>query len=132
MLDYIFFHERPRRAFRDFVRAQGLEFEEREDSLGMTISVPADLPDAQVARLDELYERLMEEQERLLGEEDEETMTALTVELSDGRTVYVPVDSEVVERVLGAISAEELGALVEAIAQAVEEGLREEPPAGAG
>lgn len=128
MLDYIFFHEGPRRSFRDFLLQEGLEFEEREDPLGMILSVPVDLPEAQLARLDELYEQLMDEQERLLGEEDEGAATALTVELADGRTVYVPVAAELMDRLLEAVTPEELAALVEAVADAVEGAI--EVPAG--
>lgn len=127
MLDYIFFHERPYRRFCDFLRDRGVDFEEREDPLGMTVSVPAELSEAFADELDGLYDALMQEQERLLSSEDDEAMTALTVALQDGRILYVPAEAEVVNRILEAVGAQALQQLVDGIASAVEASMRERP-----
>lgn len=129
MLDYIFFHEYPCRRFCDFLRRRGVDFEEREDSLGMTVSVPAGLSEALADELDELYEALMREQERLLSAEDEEAMAALTVALQDGRILYVPAQAEVVDRILDAVGPQALQHLVDAVASAVEASMQDTPPA---
>jgi hypothetical protein len=123
MLDYIFFHQPSLDQFVDYLKRHGIPYEARDDEMGLVVAIPDDLPDETADPLDAYYEQLLDDAENLLSDEDEtaETHTAgLNITLSDGRTTSVEVTPELLNRILGAITIEELNRLVDAIVSSVE------------
>lgn len=118
MLDFVFFHARPYRRFRRFLDEIGVEFEEGEGTRGMTLSVTSDVGDELTDRIARFYETLLAEQEDLLGEDDEDLST-LRLTLTDGRDVLVPIDTELLERLLSVATLDELTELVNAVVEAL-------------
>lgn len=123
MLDYIFFNENLLGRYLDYLKEHGIRFEQRNDEMGMVVSIPEDLPEETEEGADDYYEELLASQETLLeedGESQHHSIAAITVNLSDGRTVYAPVRPDLLNRLLESISAQELGEIVDAIVNSVE------------
>jgi hypothetical protein len=123
MLDYIFFHQPSLEQFVDYLRQRDIPHQARDDEMGLVVAIPDDLPDEITDPLDAYYEQLLDEAENLLSDDDEtaEKHTAgLNITLSDGRTTSVEVSPELLNRILRAISIEELNRLVDAIVSSVE------------
>lgn len=123
MLDYIFFHQQSLEQFVDYLKQHGIPYEARDDEMGLVVAVPDDLPDETTDPLDAYYDKLLDDAENQLSNEEEtaEKHTAgLNITLSDGRTTSVEVAPELLNRILNAISIEELNRLVDAIVSSVE------------
>lgn len=123
MLDFIFFHQQSLDSFVDHLKQQNIPHETRDDEMGLVVSIPDDLPDEITDPLDEYYETLLDEAESELSDSDETAekhVAGLNISLSDGRTTSVAVSPELLNRILGAISIEELNGLVDAIVSSVE------------
>jgi len=123
MLDYIFFHQQSLDQFVDHLKRHDIPHEARDDQMGLVVAVPDDLPDEITDPLDAYYERLLDEAESQLsgaGETAEKHTAGLNITLSDGRTTAVEVSPELLNRILGAITLEELNRLVDAIVSSVE------------
>jgi len=123
MLDYIFFHQQSLDQFVDYLEQRNIPHEARDDGMGLVVAIPDDLSDEITDPLDDYYERLLDEAENELSDTDEtaEKHTAgLNITLGDGRTTSVEVSPELLNRILGAITVEELNGLVNAIVGSVE------------
>lgn len=120
MLDFTFFHARPYRRFRRFLDELGVEFEEGEGTRGMTLSLTSDVGDELTDRIAHYYEMLLAEQEQLLGQDDVDLST-LRLTLANDRDVLVPIDTELLERLLSVATLNELTDLVNAIVEALRE-----------
>lgn len=122
MLEYIFFDEGLRTKFADFARDQGIPCQ-LDDADGLMASLPEDLDEAVADAIDEYYERLLQENAELLeGTEDalEKSAAGVQVQLGDGSPCNIVFDPDLLARLLGCISLEELRDMVQSIAQAVE------------
>jgi hypothetical protein len=123
MLDYIFFHELSLEQFVDYLQQRGIPHEARDDEMGMVVAIPEDLPEEVSDPLDGYYEKLLDDAEKELSNEEEGAQkhtAGLNVTLSDGRSTSVEVPPELLNRILAAISIEELNRLVDAIVSSVE------------
>lgn len=123
MLDYIFFHQHSFAQFVARLEQQDIPYEARDDEMGLVVAIADDLPDAVTDPLDDYYEKLLDDAENRLSSADEsaEKHTAgLNITLSDGRSTAVEVSPELLNRILEAISFEELNRLVDAIVSSVE------------
>lgn len=126
MLEYIFFHQEPCRRFKEFLADKGVETLkeglDETDVEGMTVFIRDDLDDALSDEIEAFYDEMMSLDESLVAETEEDEMhnVGLAVTLRDGRSVYAAVDPEVLARVLTVISHDELGRIVDAVADAVE------------
>ncbi len=126
MLEYIFFHEEPCRRFKAFLAEKGIEplkeGLDKTDVEGMTVFIRDDLDDRLSDEIEAYYDEMMTLDESLVAETEEDEMhkVGLAVTLKDGRSVYAAVDPEVLARVLTVISHDELGRIVDAVADAVE------------
>ena len=123
MLEYIFFDDKLQHQFCDYLRNKQIGFSLADDSMGQLVNVQLPDDDPQCEQLDEVYDGLMEQQEILLQEEDCEgtqAVTAITIHLKDGATVYANIEAELMNRLLAVISPEEISNLVDAIASAIE------------
>jgi len=123
MLEYIFFHDDPRKQFIQYLVKQDITYEEQKDSMGMVVSVPEDMGKEIEDAVESHYDKLMEDAEELLiedGEAAEKDVAAITITLDDGKTIYASVSPSVINRVLGVITTQELNDLVNSIVTSVQ------------
>ena len=128
MLEYVFFDQRPHRKFIDYLRAKGLdpESEAKDEAFAMEsleVRIPQGLGDDLEAEIEAFYDRMMEWGQELAEQVEEgDCHTAgVVLNLKDGRTVYAQVDPVLLGRVMEALTPEELGKVVNAIVDAVEQ-----------
>jgi hypothetical protein len=122
MLEYIFFHDEPRKQFIQYLLKQDIPYVEQDDSMGMVVAVPEDLGEEIEELVESHYDKLMEDAEELLiedGEAAEKDVAAITITLDDGKTIYASVSPNVINRVLGVITTQELNDLVNSIVTSV-------------
>jgi len=123
MLEYIFFDERPCARFVAFLKEKGLAPETAHEEQGYLVLLPEETDDDLMDEIESFYDEMLDMNEELFAEAagEEHVHTAgISVNLSDGRTVQALVDPKLLNRVLDAISTDELGQLVNAIVDAVE------------
>jgi hypothetical protein len=123
MLEYIFFHETPWRRFTESVEQLGLSPETSVEEDEWLVMLPEDLDDELDEQVEALYDRCLEMNESLVAEEEGEDhvhRAGINVTLGDGRVVQAAVDPKLVTRILDVVSIEELGDLVNAVVDAVE------------
>ena len=123
MMDYFFFDERLWRDFIDYLRQLGLEPEIAQKKEGWLVYLPEDLDEELDDKIESRYEQLFEMNEYLVVEpEGREHMqvAGINVTLSDGRVVQAAIDPGLMNRLLDAVSTDELGELASAIADVVE------------
>lgn len=123
MLEYIFFDERPWRQFIDYLESLGLQPERSSEDQGWLVALPEDLDDALDEQIEAYYDRMLEMNESLVAEAEGEAhvhTAGVNVTLADGRVVQAAIDPKLMQRLLEVVSPEELGELVNAIADAVE------------
>lgn len=123
MIEYVFFHKHLADAFVERLAALAIRYQEKDDELGLIVSVPEDLDDALMDQLDEAYEALLAQSEALLNAESggtEKQAAALNITLHDGRIVQASVRPALMNKLIGALSFEEVNELVEAIVDSIE------------
>ncbi|MEJ2693593.1 MAG: hypothetical protein P8166_11185 [Candidatus Thiodiazotropha sp.] len=123
MLEYIFFDERPWRRFIDYLESLGLTPQASSNEEGWLVALPEDLDDSLDEKIEAFYDRMLEMNESLVAEEEGQAhvhMAGVNVTLADGRVVQAAIDPKLMQRLLTVISTDELGDLVNAIADAVE------------
>ena len=122
MLEYIFFHDEQRKQFIHYLLKQDIPYVEQNDSMGMVVAVPEDMGEETEELVESHYDKLMEDAEELLigdGEVAEKDVAAITITLDDGKTIYASVSPNVINRVLGVITTQELNDLVNSIVSSV-------------
>ncbi len=127
LLEYIFFHEEPCARFKKFLQENRVELLkeglDKTDVEAFVVYIADDLDDALSEKIEDFYDEMMVLNESLVMQ-DEKTggmnNVGLAVSLNDGRSVLATVDPDVLNRVLSVISHDELGKLVDTIADAVE------------
>lgn len=125
MLEYILFHEKPFQLFIDWLQAKGISPETEIEADNYLIKIPEDLDDNLLDDVDEKYDALMDMNQQLVDDEEKENqqghhMAGIVVTLKNGTVSYADVDPKSLGRVINAISPEEFGEIVAAIADAVE------------
>lgn len=123
MLEYIFFHDGPRRQFLQYLESLDIPHVEQNDTMGMIVAVPEDMGEDIEDKIETNYDELMENAEELLiedGEGAEKDVAAITISLQSGETIYASVDPKVLNRILGVITTQELNDLVNSIVSSVE------------
>jgi hypothetical protein len=122
MFEYIFLHKALSEKFTGRLDSLSVPFESRDDELGIVVSIPEDLDEALVERVDELYETFFDESEDLLrGEgQEEKHVAAIDIRLSDGSVTQASIRPELMNKVLGALSFDELNEFVDAIRDSIE------------
>jgi len=122
MLEYIFFHDEPRKQFINYLVKKDIPYEEQNDSMGMVVAVSEDLGEDLEDVIETRYNELMENAEELLTEDGvsaEKDVAAITITLDDGKTIYASVSPNVINRILAVISTQELNDLVNSIVSSV-------------
>ena len=127
LLEYIFFHPQSCERFKQFLQQNGVamlkEGVDQTDVEGLTVYISDDLDEDISEKIENFYDEMMELDESLVIEDDdsdEYSQVGLAVTLNDGRSVMASVDPDVLNRVLTVITHDELGKLVDVIADAVE------------
>jgi hypothetical protein len=126
LLEFIFFHREPYQRFKSFLQENEIdvyqESTEETDVEGMLICIEDNLDDDLNEAVEDFYDDMMTLSEQLVAdaEGDEMSKVGLAVSLNDGRSVLASVDPDVLNRILTVISHQELGRVVDAIADAVE------------
>ena len=125
MLDYIFFHQTPFDEFVAFVSTKGLRPETEVDDGNYEVRLPEDIDDALNAEIEERYDALMDMNRALFESEQAEGAdnyqgAGVVLNLKGGETVYADVDPGLLAKIMGVLSAEEFGEVVNAIVDTVE------------
>ena len=125
MLDYILFDKKPFQLFIDWLDQNSITHETEIKDDNYEISVPEDLDDELLDAIDEKYEELMDMNQEMINEQEKElndgyNMAGVIVSLKDGTISYADIDPKLLARVVSVITPEELGEIVSAIADAVE------------
>jgi hypothetical protein len=127
MLEYIFFHEKPYEKFIQFLRSKKVdplrEGLDETDVEGRVVFIQDNLEEALSQEIEAFYDEMMDLNEALIAEQDDSDETnnvGLAVSLSDGRSVLATVDPNVLNKILSVITHQQLGEMVDAIADAVE------------
>jgi hypothetical protein len=121
MIDFIFFDAGLRDQFLALVQRMDIPRVQKDDELGMVVSVAEELPDADLETLEEEYEALMEAQSRLADEGDS-ARSAVGIHFirGDGKPCLLRLDPDLAGRLLASFSPEEIDALIAAILQSAE------------
>ncbi|MCU7930828.1 MAG: hypothetical protein KZQ90_08510 [Candidatus Thiodiazotropha sp. (ex Codakia rugifera)] len=123
MLEYIFFDERPWQGFIDYLKKLGLKPLATSAEEGWLVALPEDLDDAMDEKIEAYYDKMLTLNEALIADQegmDHLHRAGVNVTLADGRVVQAEIDPVLMQRLLEAVSPEELGEFVNAIADAVE------------
>lgn len=126
MLDYIFFHEEPQRRFVRYLQELGLSPQESATDESRQVSIDEESVDDDTAdRIDDFYDEMFDLDQQLYDrgmEEDDGNYASagVVVNLKDGQTVYADVPGDLLHKIMQALTPQELGDLVNAIADAVE------------
>ncbi len=87
------------------------------------MAIPDDIDETLAEEIDELYDRLLQRQADLLEESEdrlEKNVTGVNLVLKDGTPCVIRLDPDLVGRMLTVMDLEELGQLVNTIADQVE------------
>ncbi len=127
LLEYIFFHEEPCNRFKQFLQSKQVELLkegiDETDVEAFVVYIADDLDEVISEEIEQYYDEMMELNESLVMQDegaDEMNSVGLAVSLTDGRSVLATVDPDVLNRILTVITHDELGKLVDTIADAVE------------
>lgn len=125
MLEYIFFHEKPFNLFVEWLKTQSLTPEVNIEDDNYEVSLPDDIYDELADAIEEKYDELMEMNRQISEEQEQQdqsnySMAGIMVYLKNGKVSYADVKSDLLSRIMSAISPEEFGEVVEAIVDAVE------------
>lgn len=123
MLEYVFFNEKYRQQFSDFLKQQGVSFtttvDSIEDTLILSIEEPED--DAVWDLIDDKFDLLNEEDQAEIEQGlDDLNGAGIYIELSDGVKTLATVNPDIMNRMLSVISMNEFNEFVETIVRAVE------------
>jgi hypothetical protein len=127
MLEYVFFNAEPCERFLRFLEEKGLHPTVDERDIERIVTLPEEALDDDLAdQIDIFYDEMFDLDQRLYDDSSAESpddyhASGVVVNINDGRAVYADVRPALLSKVMGAISAEELGELVDAIVKAVED-----------
>ena len=123
MLEFVFFDSRPRQGFVDFLRSRKVPVDEFDDDETYSVGIPEDTEDELLEEIENCYEEMMEFNQALFEAEPgtgEGQAAGVVVNLASGDTVYARVDPSLLGRIMEVLTPEELGEVVNAIVDAVE------------
>ena len=123
MLEFVFFDSRPRQGFVDFLRSRKVPVDEFDDDETYSVGIPEDTEDELLEEIETCYEEMMAFNQALFEAEPgtgEGQAAGVVVNLASGDTVYARVDPSLLGRIMEVLTPEELGEVVNAIVDAVE------------
>jgi hypothetical protein len=117
MIEYIFFDAALRDKFVAYARQHNVPCTTADDTMGLLVAVPEDLPDDVADELEDYYEILENEQADLSKTEgDLKHLAGFRFTLPNGESRMLPVQPEIAGRLLANFSLEEIQALFDAVA----------------
>jgi hypothetical protein len=118
MIEYIFFEAALRDKFVAFAEQRGVPCTASDDSMGLLVAIPEDVPEKLSDEIEEYYESLEDEQEALSqAEGDLNRLAGFNFTLPDGQQRMLPLPSEMANRLLEHFSMEEIQGLLSATAE---------------
>ena len=126
MIEYVFFHQQTLQRFLRFLTKEGVRSQTQEFDDRIEISVADDLDEDLFERIDACYDGLMADEADLTDAEqgsgpENYERAGITLNLKEGGTVYVDVDSQLLAKVMSVVTPQEFTLLVDAIVGAVED-----------
>ncbi len=118
MYEYIFFDRQIQQQFVRDLEQHQIAIEPSGDE--SVVGVSEDISDQQSDWVDGLYERLLQQTAEQMQDGLETDVAGVQVVLQDGNPCTIRLDSDLVSRMLTAISMEELRDLCQVITQGVE------------
>ena len=129
MLEFIFFHEPLQDRFCALLDRLGVAHAQRADEMGTLVIVSEDIDENIAEQLDAAYDELFAETEHLVrsaADNEEHNSAGIRIGLTHDVACMVPLDPDLMNRVLTVLSVDELERLVRQVALAVLEP-RDEP-----
>ncbi len=126
MLEYVFFHQQPLDQFCEFLQNKGILFQLLDSSESLLLAIEEQsIDDAMADLIDDYYDEMLDLDQSIYDQgmvEDGENYAAagVVVNLMDGQSVYADVPGDLLRKIMDVLSPQELGDLVNAIADAVE------------
>lgn len=125
MLDYIFKYQQSATKFIKMIKKHKLVYKASSDVIDNSkiISIEEPVADDIWDKLDELYDKLEENERKRLEAESTDCLsaTALYIELKNGGNTIASIDPELVNRILGVLTIQELNDFIHQIAKSVED-----------
>ncbi len=120
MDEYIFFDAGLRDRFAQYAVELGVACELRDDTMGLVVAVPEDLPDDLVDKLETRYDVLQDEQSELMSRSGGlSKLAGFKLVLPDGQISTVPLQPDMANRLLACFSIDEIRALFDTVARSV-------------
>ena len=117
MFEYIFFEAALRDKFVAFAEQRDVPCTASDDSMGLLVAIPEDIPEELSDEIEEYYESLEDEQEALSkAEGDLNRLAGFNFTLPDGQQRMLPLPSDMANRLLEHFSMEEIQGLLNAVA----------------
>jgi hypothetical protein len=125
MLEYVFFDERPRDQFVNFLQEKAVELKLEEDEGLLKVWISEDLDDDLDEAIEDFYDDMMAFNQQLYEDENNEAevgynAAGIVLELNTGENVYAQVDPELLGRIMTVVTPDEFNTVVNAIVEAVE------------
>jgi len=121
MIDFVFFHEKPFALFVKFLFENKIETHSKVDDDSYEISISEDLTDDMLELIETEYDRLFEMNQQLMESEASSGSAGVLVNLKNGRTCYADIPHELLGKIMSVLTPEEMGDVVNAIVDAVEQ-----------
>lgn len=121
MLEFVFFDPRPRTRFVAFLDQLGVASTLLDDGEVLGVGIEEDVDEGLLASVEAYYDEMMALNQQLFEAETPDLQSAgVVVKLASGDTVYAQLAPDLLARIMAALTPEELGALVDAVVDAVE------------
>ena len=125
MLEYVFFDERPRDQFVNFLQEKAVELKLEEDEGLLKVWISEDLDDDLDEAIEDFYDDMMALNQQLYEDENNDAevgynAAGIVLELNTGDNVYAQVDPELLGRIMTVVTPDEFNTVVNAIVEAVE------------
>jgi hypothetical protein len=121
MLEFVFFDPRPRDKFLAFLHESAVESTLCDDDDVLNVAIDEEIDDRLLTRIEAYYDEMMALNQRLLEQEEPaQNAAGVVVNLASGDTVYAQLAPDLLARVMTVLTPEELGTLVDAVVEAVE------------
>lgn len=118
MIEYIFFNAALRDKFLAFAEQRDVPCTASNDSMGLVVAIPEDIPEDVADSLEEYYEALEDEQEGMsLAEGDVRRLAGFGFKLPDGQARLVPVSTDIANRLMANFTLEEIQGLLNDVAR---------------
>ncbi len=126
-LEYLFFTRQMADTFGEYLRVKGLVYTETIEPMqgAMVLTIAEGVEDELWDELDDYHDALSEADQALLAAEDtdadgEHSAAGIYLQLLDGRQTIAQVDPDIMSRILGVLSMDELNNFVDTIVRSVE------------